>query len=202
MQIPHSKAKPHGKTRQRYVYKTAESPVGRLKLIASDGGLAAILWENDSPNRVRLNAEDEDGRHPVLTETERQLEEYFCGQRKQFDLQLDLSGTVFQLQVWNALLTIPYGETRSYGRIAKQIGRPGAARAVGAANGRNPVSIVVPCHRVVGSTGKLTGFAGGLSTKARLLGLESRGSQAPLTRSSRALPRNAPSDRPACTETP
>jgi methylated-DNA-[protein]-cysteine S-methyltransferase len=148
------------------------SPVGRLTLVATDKGLAAILWENDRPRRVRLTVEAEEVGHPVLVETERQLEEYFAGRRKQFALTLDVSGTAFQRQVWNALLTIPFGETRSYGQIAKQIGSPNAVRAVGAANGRNPISIVAPCHRVVGSTGALTGFAGGLDVKAHLLALE------------------------------
>jgi methylated-DNA-[protein]-cysteine S-methyltransferase len=108
----------------------------------------------------------------VLVETARQLEEYFAGQRTVFELPLDFAGTDFQRKVWNALLTIPFGETRSYGQIASQIGNPDAVRAVGAANGRNPVSIVTPCHRVIGSTGALTGFAGGLDAKAYLLALE------------------------------
>lgn len=165
-------AKADRETQKRHVYKMMDSPVGRLTLVATDDGLAAILWEKDRPGRVRLNIEAEDGRHPVLMETERQLGEYFAGQRKDFAVPLDLSGTVFQRKVWNALLTIPFGETRSYGQIARQIGNPRAVRAVGAANGRNPVSIVTPCHRVIGSTGELTGFAGGLDVKAQLLGLE------------------------------
>jgi methylated-DNA-[protein]-cysteine S-methyltransferase len=151
------------------------SPVGRLTLVASDEGLAAILFENDRATRVRLNLKTEKPDHPVLVETERQLQEYFSGQRKTFTLQLDLVGTAFQRRVWNALLTIPFGETRSYGQIARQIGHPGAARAVGAANGRNPVSIVAPCHRVIGSTGALTGFGGGLDVKAHLLAFEGGG---------------------------
>jgi len=155
-----------------YFHKTVESPVGRLKLIASDAGLAAILWPNDNPRRVRLAHGTEQADHPVLLEAEQQLEEYFTGERKAFDLKLDFVGTPFQRRVWAALLTIPYGETRSYGQIAGQIGSPSAVRAVGAANGRNPISIVAPCHRVIGSTGKLTGFAGGLETKAHLLALE------------------------------
>jgi methylated-DNA-[protein]-cysteine S-methyltransferase len=160
------------RTPKRHVSKQVRSPVGTLTLVASDQGLAAILWEHDRPGRVRLNIEAEDDRHPVLLEAERQLEEYFAGRRTRFTLPLDLSGTPFQRQVWRALLTIPFGETRSYAQIARQIGKPGAARAVGAANGRNPVSIVAPCHRVIGSTGALTGFGGGLDVKARLLALE------------------------------
>jgi methylated-DNA-[protein]-cysteine S-methyltransferase len=154
-------------------YTHMPSPVGRLTLVATERGLAAILWEDDRPGRVRLDVAAMVDDHPVLVETERQLEEYFAGRRKQFALTLDVSGTAFQRRVWNALLTIPFGETRSYGQIARQIGHPSAVRAVGAANGRNPLSIVVPCHRVVGSTGALTGFAGGLDVKAHLLAFES-----------------------------
>ena len=157
---------------KRHVYKRVSSPVGTLTLVATDDGLAAILWENDPPRRVRLDIEREDTRHPVLLETERQLDEYFAGRRRAFALSLDPAGTAFQRKVWNALLTIPFGQTRTYGQIAAQIGRPNAFRAVGAANGRNPLSIVAPCHRVIGSTGKLTGFAGGLDVKAKLLALE------------------------------
>jgi methylated-DNA-[protein]-cysteine S-methyltransferase len=157
---------------KQHVYKTMDSPVGKLTLVASSEGLAAILWENDRPGRVRLTLDAQDDTHPVLLEAERQLGEYFGGRRKTFALKLDLAGTAFQRKVWNALLTIPFGETRSYAQIARQIGSPAAVRAVGAANGKNPVSIVAPCHRVIGSTGKLTGFAGGLDVKAHLLSLE------------------------------
>ena len=160
---------------RRLVYKWVESPVGRLKLVATDHGLAGILWETERPNRVRFSAPVEDSSHAVLVEAERQLDEYFRGRRKAFSLRLDLAGTGFQRQVWAALLTIPFGETRSYAQIARQIGKPSATRAVGAANGRNPIAIVAPCHRVVGATGALTGFAGGLEAKAYLLTLESAG---------------------------
>ncbi len=156
-------------------YKTIDSPVGKLKLVASDKGLVAVLWQNERPNRVLLDELVEDGRHPVLVSTERQLGEYFAGKRKAFSVALDMRGTPFQRNVWEALLAIPFGETRSYGQLAKQLGNPRATRAVGAANGRNPVSIIVPCHRVIGSSGKLTGFAGGLETKAHLLSLEENG---------------------------
>jgi len=156
----------------KLAYKIIDSPVGKLKLVASDKGLVAILWENDSPRRVRLGEVVEDGKHFVLSETERQLQEYFGGRRRSFSLTLDLRGTRFQNDVWGALLAIPFGETRSYGQIARQLGNPKATRAVGAANGKNPISIVVPCHRVIGSSGRLTGFAGGLDTKAHLLELE------------------------------
>ena len=160
------------RTQKTLVSKSLRSPVGVLTLIASDDGLAAILWENDRPGRVRLGAVTADPRHPVLVETERQLAEYFAGRRKAFDLPLAFAGPDFQQKVWRALLTIPFGETRSYAAIARQIGQPTAVRAVGAANGRNPISIVAPCHRVIGSSGALTGFAGGLDTKAYLLRLE------------------------------
>jgi methylated-DNA-[protein]-cysteine S-methyltransferase len=152
--------------------KTIASPVGELTLVASDKGLVAILWENDSPDRVRLGDVTEDATHPVLLAAETQLREYFAGSRTRFELPLDFRGTDFQKSVWAELLAIPFGETRSYGEIAMKLGRPTASRAVGAANGRNPISIVAPCHRVIGSTGKLTGFAGGLEAKAYLLGLE------------------------------
>lgn len=140
--------------------------------MASDRGLAAILWANDNPRRVSLRIGSEDPSHPVLLETEKQLREYFAGERREFTVPLDFGGTEFQNQVWQALLSIPFGETRTYTEIARQIGKPAAVRAVGAANGRNPISIIAPCHRVIGSNGKLTGFAGGLQAKAHLLALE------------------------------
>ena len=156
-----------------YFYKTTITPVGRLKLIANDEGLAAVLWPNDNPNRVKITARpDED--HPVLRKTEQQLQEYFSGKRKTFSLKLNPGGTEFQKKVWQALLTIPFGETKSYLELALQVGNRKACRAVGAANGKNPISIIIPCHRVIGRDGKLTGFAGGLETKAQLLSLEDK----------------------------
>lgn len=160
------------KIQQRYFFKTFQSPVGELKLVAGDAGLAAILWENDDPRRVRLNLGAEDPQHPVLLKAEKQLREYFAGKRTAFDLELDFAGTEFQKRVWNALLEIPFGETRSYAQIAKRLHKPTATRAVGAANGRNPICIVAPCHRVIGADGQLTGFAGGLEVKKYLLELE------------------------------
>jgi methylated-DNA-[protein]-cysteine S-methyltransferase len=155
-----------------YYFKEMKSPVGVLKLVASNKGLVAILWENDKPNRVPFKSLMEKSDHPILKETETQLNAYFAGKLEKFSLPLDASGTEFQKQVWNALLTIPFGQTRSYKQIAEKIGNPKAIRAVGAANGRNPISIVVPCHRVIGADGKLTGFAGGLATKKFLLDVE------------------------------
>lgn len=161
-------------TSHSYFYKTMASPVGLLTLVANDHGLAAVLWENDDPKRVRLSPLHEDTKHPVLLEAERQLKDYFAGKREKFELKLDFTGTDFQKKVWEALLTIPFGETRSYAQIAEQIGNPNAVRAVGAANGKNPISIIAPCHRVIGSNGKLTGFAGGMEAKSFLLKLESK----------------------------
>ncbi|PZO87336.1 MAG: hypothetical protein DI626_04230 [Micavibrio aeruginosavorus] len=154
-------------------HKHMPSPVGTLKLVANDTKLVAILWENDDPARVKTDVSEESANHPVLLETERQLAAYFAGELKDFTLDLDFTGTDFQKAVWNALLTIPFGETRTYAQIAHQVGSPGAVRAVGAANGKNPISIVAPCHRVIGTNGKLTGFAGGLKEKAWLLDMES-----------------------------
>jgi methylated-DNA-[protein]-cysteine S-methyltransferase len=159
-----------------YAYKVVNSPIGKLKLVANGSKLCAILWEEDElgdkPSRVRLGQMREVEDNPVLVETERQLNEYFAGKRNCFELELDFAGTKFQKKVWEALMTIPFGETRSYGEIAAQIGNATAARAVGAANGKNPISIIAPCHRVIGASGDLTGFAGGLVAKELLLALE------------------------------
>ena len=154
--------------------KTIASPVGTLTLVASDTGLVAILWEDDAPDRVRLGALADTPDHPTLVQAERELDAYFAGRLTRFSVPLDMRGTDFQKSVWQALLTIPFGETRSYAQIATQIGRPTATRAVCAANGRNPISIIAPCHRVIGANGTLTGFAGGLAAKEYLLGLESK----------------------------
>jgi len=161
------------KTNKNYVYKFMPTVLGKLKLIASDDGLAAILWENDKPTRVRLGAPTEDKKHPILLQAERELAEYLDGKRKTFSVKFDPAGTPFQSKVWKALEKIPFGETCSYASIAKQVGNLKAVRAVGAAIGRNPISVMVPCHRVIGSSGDLTGFAGGLKTKKFLLELES-----------------------------
>jgi len=156
----------------QYFSKTVDSPLGPLKLIASDRGLAVLVWDDEKEHRVPLLVAEASDDHPVLVEAERQLAEYFAGTRTSFTVKLDFAGTEFQREVWQALLTIPYGETRSYGQIARQIGKPDAVRAVGAANGRNPISIIAPCHRVIGATGKLVGFGGGLPAKAQLLAHE------------------------------
>lgn len=155
-------------------YKEMESPVGKLKLVASSNALVAVLWEQERRNRVKLDAIYFDPQHPILLETERQLTEYFSSERSEFDLPLQPDGTEFQKKVWQALREIPFGQTRSYLELARAVGSSKAFRAVGIANGKNPLSIVVPCHRVVGSDGSLTGFAGGLQAKMALLALETR----------------------------
>ncbi len=156
-------------------YKIIDSPIGKLKLVASAEGLVAILWDNESPRRVPLADLVESHSDRILLRTETELEEYFAGTREVFTVPLDMRGTPFQKQVWTALRNIPFGETRTYGQLAKQLGNPAATRAAGAANGRNPIAVIVPCHRVIGFSGKLTGFAGGLDAKAHLLNLEGRG---------------------------
>ena len=138
-----------------------------LRLVASDNGILRILLRFSGPPEGRYERE-----HPLLVEAASQLRAYFAGRLREFHLPLDLRGTDFQLRVWRRLLTIPYGETRSYSGIARAIGAQGAARAVGAANGANPISIGVPCHRVIGGGGKLVGYGGGLPLKKRLLDLE------------------------------
>ena len=159
----------------RLFYDEMESPVGRLKLVASAAALVAVLWEYERPNRVILAPLKRGSRQPVLLEAERQLREYFSGTRTEFDLPVELNGTEFQKRVWRALRDIPYGQTMSYVDLARTVGSPRAVRAVGAANGKNPLSIIVPCHRVIGANGSLTGFAGGLDAKAKLLALEAKG---------------------------
>lgn len=155
-----------------FTYRFMDSPVGQLKLVAKGAALVAVLWENERPNRVPLGAMSLDDGSEILGRAEQQLGEYFAGTRDRFELELDFQGTAFQKNVWKALLQIPFGETRSYLQIATQMGNPAAVRAVGAANGRNPLSIIAPCHRVIGSSGALTGFAGGLAAKELLLTLE------------------------------
>ena len=152
--------------------KSVDSPIGRLKLVATEHTLVGILWEVDRPNRVRLGELLAAQANPAIDAAEQQLAEYFAGQRERFELQLAFQGTEFQKKVWAALLTILFGETRTYSEIARQIGHPTAIRAVGAANGRNPIAIVAPCHRVIGASGALTGFAGGLANKHLLLRIE------------------------------
>lgn len=162
-----------------------DSPVGQLTIVASDRGVRAVLWPGDDCARVPsldpLAAEpeppgqaDRTGAAAIAHSAASQLSEYFAGERTDFDVPLDPIGTDFQRAAWGALRTIPYGESVSYGEQAERMGERSKARAVGAANGRNPISIIVPCHRVVGADGSLTGFAGGIDTKRYLLDLERR----------------------------
>ena len=154
-------------------YRTISSPIGELTVVERDGALVGLYMTDHkpAPHLETFGERDDD----TLPQLDAQLGEYFARERTSFDLPLAPTGTDFQQRVWAALRTIPYGETWSYGRLAEAVGQPGAARAVGLANGRNPISIVVPCHRVVGSSGKLIGYAGGVERKAFLLDLE-RGS--------------------------
>ena len=150
-------------------FVVVQSPVGDLTLTEENGALTGLYFG-------RFSLEGEEGLTALLERASRPREEYFAGKRKQFDLPLSLRGTEFQRQVWEALRDIPNGETRSYGQIAQAVGRPKAVRAVGMANHRNPISIIVPCHRVVGADGSLTGYGGGLENKKFLLALERGGS--------------------------
>jgi len=147
-----------------------DSPIGVLTLIASPAGLTHVLFDGQEPADVGLPDDlpevDDD---PALESAATQLTEYFAGDRREFDLPLDLRGTDFQRDAWRALARVPYGETRTYGEQAEAIGRPGAFRAVGAANGRNPIPVILPCHRIIGANGALTGFGGGLDVKRQLL---------------------------------
>ena len=153
-------------------YTRMESPVGPLLLVADDGGLRRIEFVNGR-KPVQPDPQWHDDAEP-LGETVRQLRAYFAGELETFNLDLAPEGTPFQLAVWKQLCEIPFGETISYGELARRIGNPNASRAVGLANGSNPVPIVIPCHRVIGSNGKLTGYGGGLPIKEKLLALEGR----------------------------
>jgi methylated-DNA-[protein]-cysteine S-methyltransferase len=146
-----------------------ESPVGPLTLIGDDRALTGLHFEGWAHG---LDASRRDPEAPPLAAAAAQLDEYFAGERREFDLALDLDGTEFQRAVWDELRRIPYGETISYGEQARRLGRIERVRAVGAANGRNPISIIVPCHRVIGANGSLTGYGGGLDRKRALLALE------------------------------
>lgn len=150
-------------------YRIIDSPIGPLTLAGRDDALTHLLMNDHAHAPDRSGWHRDDTLFGAVVE---QLDAYFAGDRTHFDVHVELSGTAFQRRVWAALQTIPYGETRSYGEIARQIGAPSASRAVGLANGRNPVSIIVPCHRVIGSNGSLTGYGGGIDRKRALLDLE------------------------------
>lgn len=155
-----------------HLFQTLPTPIGDLTLVANEIGLRAVLWPDDE-GRISLPAElAASATDDVLTTTAFQIEQYFARERTDFDLPLDLHGTDFQQAAWSALADIRYGDTWTYRQQAEHLGRPKAMRAVGAANGKNPISIVLPCHRVIGANGSLTGFAGGLEAKKHLLLLE------------------------------
>jgi methylated-DNA-[protein]-cysteine S-methyltransferase len=147
------------------------SPLGSLSLTADDEGLTGLHMDSEKYEPAGPRPEWVEDAAP-FAEVTRQLDGYFAGDRTEFDLPLHPTGTPFQLEVWEALTAIPYGEVRSYGQVAEQLGRPGASRAVGLANGRNPIAVIVPCHRVIGASGTLTGYGGGLHRKRLLLDLE------------------------------
>ncbi len=147
-----------------------QSPYGQITLQANEKGLLGAWFEIQTTQPKDLGNYCEDS--PILNEATQQLTEYFSGNRTKFDLPLAATGTAFQQLVWQALCRIPYGETWSYQQLADEIGNPKAVRAVGLANGKNPISVIVPCHRVIGKSGKLTGYAGGVETKQKLLELE------------------------------
>ena len=160
------------------LYRTIDSPIGLLTLAGRDGVLTNLrmVEQTYEPSRADWTLDNS-----AFADATKQLDAYFAGERLDFEVEFELGGTQFQQRVWKALLTIPYGETRSYGEIAGQIGAPGAARAVGLANGHNPIAIIVPCHRVIGASGKLTGYGGGLDRKQALLSLEKQRMPANMT---------------------
>ena len=161
------------------IYEDITSPIGRLRLLASGDELVGIWFENG--REAGKQASDlVKGPSPVLASAQRQLEEYFRGERREFDLPLAPRGTEFQQRVWRRLREIEYGTTTTYGALAQELGNPNASRAVGLANGSNPIPIVIPCHRVIGANGALTGFGGGLPIKSALLALERAARQPPL----------------------
>ena len=153
-----------------------DSPYGPLTLVADEEGLCGLYMVEQRHRPAEETFGHPDPSAPIFAETEKQLKEYFAGQRREFDLPLSFGGTEFQRTVWRGLLGIPYGETVSYGELADRLGRPTASRAVGLANGKNPLGIIVPCHRVIGSNGDLTGYGGGIERKRQLLDFERGGS--------------------------
>ena len=156
-------------------YRKIKSPVGDLHLVSNGTKLVALIFDNSWKSFLKKESftltEKKDS---VLSAAEAQLKEYFGGKRTKFDIPLELTGTDFQTQAWKSLLTIPFGKTVSYAEQAKKIKNPKAVRAVGAANGKNKICIIVPCHRVIGKNGSLTGFGGGIEMKKQLLNLESK----------------------------
>ena len=163
--------KTHRSVNEAHASRVIDSPVGRLCLAATDEGLTHILFV-DRMEREPSPVAGSGAAARIVSETERQLTDYFAGRRTRFDVPLAPTGTEFQLAAWKALADVPYGETISYAELAIRMDRPSAVRAVGAANGANPIPIILPCHRIIGADGTLTGYGGGLETKRRLLALE------------------------------
>lgn len=155
-------------------YKIITSPIGILTLVTDNKSLVQIDWENPGSAAVKRNPENEDKNHPVLLQAAEELNEYFAGKRQSFTIDVDPEGTEFQKKVWKALLTIPFGKTKTYGEVAALIGNRDAVRAVGGAANKNPVPVIIPCHRVIGADGKLVGFGGGLERKEFLLEIEGK----------------------------
>lgn len=162
------------------VHTVVDSPCGPLTLVARDGALAGLYMTGQRHRPAEETFGPRDDSLPAFTAAARQLDAYFAGDRTRFDLDLTLAGTPFQQRVWAALREIPYGETVSYGELAVSLGQPNASRAVGLANGRNPIGIIVPCHRVIGANGSMTGYGGGLDRKRWLLSFERGGPQQPV----------------------
>lgn len=155
-----------------HCYDTFEGPQGRMLLLANDEGLAGVFFNRQKHHPKRQADWKKDPHHRVLRQAKRELAEYFAGKRKRFAVALSPKGTPFQRSVWKAIATVGFGETITYGELARRAGHPGSARAAGAATGRNPIGIIVPCHRIMGANGSLTGYAGGLQRKRALLALE------------------------------
>ena len=155
-----------------HCYDTFEGPQGRMLLLANDEGIAGVFFSRQKHHPKRRADWKKDPHHRVLRQAKRELAEYFAGRRKRFAVALSPKGTSFQRSVWKAIATVGFGETITYGELARRAGHPGSARAAGAATGRNPLGIIVPCHRITGADGSLTGYAGGLQRKRALLALE------------------------------
>jgi methylated-DNA-[protein]-cysteine S-methyltransferase len=156
-----------------HYYDFYESPHGRMLLVAVDEGLCGVYFDGQKYHPQVASQWRRDANHPPLRQTKRELAEYFCGERKRFEVALAPEGTAFQRSMWKAISSVEFGKTITYGELARRAGCPGSARAAGAATGRNPIGVIVPCHRIVGSNGSLTGYAGGLDRKRALLALES-----------------------------
>ena len=154
-------------------YDYFDSPQGRMLLVASDAGLSGVYFARQKYFPKKEKAWSRSARHALLQQTKRELKEYFAGRRKRFKVKLDPEGTAFQRKIWRAISSVSFGKTLTYSEIARRAGHAGSARAAGAATGRNPISVIVPCHRIMGADGSLTGYAGGLARKRALLRLES-----------------------------